>query len=198
MAEAQRGAWEWHFDRPPDAMWPLVADTARFNEAAGLPRYTVSEKPRPDGTVDFEGRARIGVFDLRWHEPPIEMVQGSWFRQTRNFVNGPFRRLTASLELAPEPAGTRGRYTLEVEPRNLIGRAILAAGFFRQSERGFTKVAQRVHDFARGAADMPFARERPMLAAEAEGRLTFLIYLNRNPALRPGFHFRNLVSCLLR
>ncbi len=167
----RRGAWEWHFDRPPDAMWPLVADTARFNEAAGLPRYTVSEKPRPDGTVDFEGRARIGVFDLRWHEPPIEMVQGSWFRQTRDFVNGPFRRLTASLELVPEPGGTRGRYTLEVEPRNLIGRAILAAGFFRQSERGFTKVAQRVHDFARGAADMPFARESPALAADAEGRL---------------------------
>ena len=171
MAEVSRGAWEWHFDRPPEAMWPLVADTARFNEAAGLPRYAVRETPNPDGTVDLHGNAKVGPFELAWRELPIDLVQGRWFRQTRVFDNGPFRRLVASFALEPDGRGSRGRYTLEVEPRNLVGRAVLAAGFFKQSERGFSKVAGRVHEFARGAAEMPFMVERPALSAEGEKRL---------------------------
>ena len=26
--------WTWHFDKPAAEIWPIVADTARFNEAA--------------------------------------------------------------------------------------------------------------------------------------------------------------------
>ncbi len=168
---ARQGTWTWHFDPPPAAMWPLVADTARFNEAAGLPRYTVSEIPAADGTVAFEGKAKIGPFAVSWREVPVEMVQGHWFRQTRLFSNGPFKRLTASFALTPEGGGSQGRYTLEVEPRNLVGTAALLAGFFKSAERGFTKVAARVHDFARGTAGLPFVAEKLALSDEARGRL---------------------------
>ena len=33
--------WTWTFELPPDQLWPLLADTNRFNEALGLPPYTL-------------------------------------------------------------------------------------------------------------------------------------------------------------
>ncbi len=30
--------WEWRFPASPEALWPLVADTARIGEATGFPR----------------------------------------------------------------------------------------------------------------------------------------------------------------
>jgi hypothetical protein len=27
--------WEWEFTAAPEALWPVLADTARYNEAAG-------------------------------------------------------------------------------------------------------------------------------------------------------------------
>ena len=50
--------WEWKFAAPPAAIWPSMADTARFNEAAALPKHEIIETPRPDGSVDFVGRLR--------------------------------------------------------------------------------------------------------------------------------------------
>ena len=46
--------WIWTFDHPPEALWPHFADTARFNEAAGLPKHDIVETPMPDGSVLFE------------------------------------------------------------------------------------------------------------------------------------------------
>ena len=35
-AKAVSSIWVWRFDHPPDRVWPLLADTARWNEAADL------------------------------------------------------------------------------------------------------------------------------------------------------------------
>ena len=41
----------WRFDAPPEAIWPVLADTARFNEAAKLPKHDIDEQPREDGPL---------------------------------------------------------------------------------------------------------------------------------------------------
>ena len=51
MKKLSRQSWEWAFDQAADVVWPLYADTARFNEAAGFPTYQVDEVPQPDGSV---------------------------------------------------------------------------------------------------------------------------------------------------
>jgi hypothetical protein len=38
-----RRTWTWTFDLPPDELWPVLADTNRFNEAMGLPTYVLEE-----------------------------------------------------------------------------------------------------------------------------------------------------------
>jgi hypothetical protein len=34
--------WEWRFGAPPERLWTVLAASARFNEALGQPRYTVT------------------------------------------------------------------------------------------------------------------------------------------------------------
>src|SRR5215218_5298967 len=58
------------FRAPAERVWEALADTARYNEAAGFPRYTVTETAQPDGTQRFEGRARVAMFDVAWNNLP--------------------------------------------------------------------------------------------------------------------------------
>ena len=85
-------SWEWRFDQAPDLVWPVVADTARVNEAAKLPKYQVEDVPGEDGHVLRLARAKVGGFPLEWEERPYEWVQNRSFRQTRLFRKGPLRR----------------------------------------------------------------------------------------------------------
>src|SRR3954469_3599764 len=86
-------------------VWRALADTARFNEAAGFPVYSVTDITRPDGTRLFRGRARVGPVTVTWDDRPCNWVRDGWFEHTRLFENGPLTRLTARLE--PTPAGER-------------------------------------------------------------------------------------------
>src|SRR5262245_48049799 len=120
----QSQTWEWIFDQPVAAMWPLLADTARFNEAAALPKHQITEVPQADGSVHFCGAARMGPFDITWQEKPVNWVTGEWFEHTRWFSSGPLKSLTADLHVEPNGAGTRVRYSMALEPANLLGRLI--------------------------------------------------------------------------
>jgi len=81
MAKAQKRNWTWHVDRPAEAMWSVLADTARLNEASKLPRHEIEEIPQPDGSVLFLGRAKIGPLALAWREKPVNWVFGQWFER---------------------------------------------------------------------------------------------------------------------
>ncbi len=53
---------------------PLLADTARWNEAAELPKHQTSDVLQDDGSVHYFAALKIGPFTLRWREVPIEWV----------------------------------------------------------------------------------------------------------------------------
>jgi class 3 adenylate cyclase len=169
-----RHHWVWRFEHPPDLVWPVLADTARLNEAAGLPKHPIEEIPRPDGSVSYYGRARFLGFHLAWQEMPVEWVAGRWFRHLRLFSKGPFRSLCAELELIPEGTGCRADYAMEVEPANLLGAAIARFGFFRSVGGGLTRLLGDAERFLAGASRVPFAYEGPRLPAGAEERLSAL------------------------
>jgi hypothetical protein len=42
---------ERHYDKPPEAIWPFVSDTARINELAGSAPYRFEEKLDAQGRV---------------------------------------------------------------------------------------------------------------------------------------------------
>ncbi len=159
--------WTWKFDVPPARIWPAMADTARFNEAADLPKHRIVEEPQPDGSVVYRGEAKLGPFALSWREHPVDWVRARAFRHARSFARGPFKTLVASLALTPDGTGSRGTYTMEVEPRGLIGRLVLAGGFFANVEKKFTRLAAEANAYAQGAREHPFEVAPPVLDATA-------------------------------
>ena len=112
--------FHWSFDGPIERVWAALADTERFNEAARLPKYDVLEAPLSDGSVQFFGRAKVGVADIIWQECPTDWVKYSWFRHEREFVNGPLTVLSSTLKLRPADKGCQGEYVLTARPRNII------------------------------------------------------------------------------
>src|SRR5262245_64742581 len=110
MGRMQRGNWVWHFAESAEALWPALADTARFNEAAGLPKYLVEEQLQADGTVFYIGRTKIGPFPMIWRDVPVDWVRPQHFRHARFFTRGPFKTFIATLTLTPEGAGCRADY----------------------------------------------------------------------------------------
>jgi class 3 adenylate cyclase len=175
MTTPKRRTWVWHFERSPADIWPIMADTARFNEAAALPKHDIEEIPQPDGAVLYLGRLKRGPFTLVWREKPVNWIDSQWFEHCREFRNGPFKSLCATFELAPEGAGSRGTYTLTVEPRNLLGIAILAGGFFRNAGHNFSRLAGQANQFAAGLRPEPFDHAVPVAGPETVQRVDAMV-----------------------
>jgi len=171
----QSRTFVWHLSDPPAAAWPVVADTARFNEAARLPKHEIEEIPRADGSVLYLGHWRRGPMTISWRECPANWVAERWFEHRREFRNGPLAVLTARMTLSAEGAGCRMDYTVDVAPANLLGRIMLATKFFDGTRR---KVDALVADAERCAADAqaPSASYRPpVLSDEVRDRIDGLV-----------------------
>lgn len=166
-----RRARSWHFAAPPDRLWQLLADTARFNEASGLGKYQLEELPQADGSVLRIGRSKVMGFALEWEERPYEWLEGAHFRQTRVFRKGPFSRFGVSAELTPEaPGRTRVDYVMQGTPANIFGHALIA---LRQIDRAFRHMSDLVELAGRHAeADLagPAPFEMPPSALAPGGR----------------------------
>jgi len=104
----QAAEWTWRFDGPPAAIWPITADTARFNEAAALPKHTITEIPQPDGSVHYFGHFKVGPFHIRWREKPVNWVSEQWFEHCRFFETGPLKSLCAYSPSSPTVAARSG------------------------------------------------------------------------------------------
>jgi len=123
--------WEWHFAASPEALWPLVADTARIGEANGVPRYTVTDIPQPDGSVAHIGSARLFGTPMTWDEGVPEWVANRRYSHERRFHSRIVRRQASRIELDPEAGGTRVRYRMAIEACWPIALALRCGGIKR-------------------------------------------------------------------
>ena len=172
----------WDFDHPPEVIWPLLADTGRFNEAAGLPKHQVQQVEQPDGSVRFFAEAKAGPFALAWEEIPVEWVTDRWFRHERRFSRGPLAVLIATAELEKTAGGCRCVYRMDAEPANLIGQVILATRFFSDAEKTFNRLVDEVRRFAAGRGDQIFMANRVALDPERSLRLERIVAdINASP-----------------
>jgi class 3 adenylate cyclase len=162
MTEPQTRTFHWRFDNPAASIWPLLADTVRFNEAAGLPRYEVTETLRDDGRVLYEGHLKRGPVTISWREIPVNWVANRWFEHRREFNGGPLKDLTARFTLSAVPGGgCEADYTLTATPANVLGRLMLRAGFFERTAGTFSALAADADRYAAGKAAMPFRFAAP-------------------------------------
>ncbi|HEX7428065.1 MAG TPA: adenylate/guanylate cyclase domain-containing protein [Mycobacterium sp.] len=145
-----RRTWTWTFDLPPDRLWPVLADTNRFNEAVGLPPYTLEQTLQSNGTVLRRGRGKAAGFNLEWEEKPYEWIAGRHFRQSRVFTKGPFRRFGPVFDLESDgEGGSHVTYALEWEPLTVVGR-LFGARLAAQAGEAVGKRTLEAVAFARG------------------------------------------------
>tara|TARA_R110000787_G_scaffold16622_15_gene50477 strand:+ start:16122 stop:17936 length:1815 start_codon:yes stop_codon:yes gene_type:complete len=163
--------WERDFDAPVTAIWETLGDTARYNEAAGLPRQKITEQPRPDGSTRYLAETRMGWITLKWDDIPCNWVAGKWFRHERQFLTGPLTSMTATLHLEPTDAGCHGRYEIEAEPRGLLGHLLLKTGFFPSTGKMFNRLASDAELFANRKRETPFEYQPPVMADKSKERL---------------------------
>ncbi|SMF39363.1 Adenylate cyclase, class 3 [Tistlia consotensis] len=176
MARARTRSWHWRFDAPIGAVWPVLADTARFNEAAGLPKHRIEETPQPDGSVLYTATAKQGPFHLAWRELPVNWVSDGWFEHCRVFSRGPLSRLCATFRLTPaEGGGCTAEYRLEAEPAGPVGRLILATVFFKAAGESFARLAEQAGRFAQGARDRPYDYQAPPVDAARRQRVERMV-----------------------
>jgi class 3 adenylate cyclase len=163
--------WEWHLASSPDALWPLVADTNRFNRDAGGPRVEPLEV-EPGGRGARRVRLRAGGRSIRFEESPFQWVRPERFGVVRRYENGPLAETRWLLELASRDGGGSSLvYQVWVRPRGLVGRLAAAILIGRVFRRRFERTFRRCDERSAVSGDPPARPARPRLAPGGRERL---------------------------
>ncbi|MGH7601000.1 MAG: hypothetical protein ACREOI_31970, partial [bacterium] len=68
--------WEWELQSSPEAVWPLISDTNRFNHDTGVPAI---ERRADAGVKLTNARRRLRLirlgFAVEWEEEPFEWIR---------------------------------------------------------------------------------------------------------------------------
>ena len=143
--------WEWLLESSPEQLWPLVADTNRFNRDTGLPFV----REAPGGTQpNARRRLRFSVLGvgIRWEEEPFEWVRPERFGVVRRYTSGPTASMRVLVDLTRrENGGTNLVYQVWVKPRTLLGLMGIPL-FMRLNHRRFGSVFLQYDDVAQKMA----------------------------------------------
>src|SRR6266699_4534535 len=94
--------WEFNLESTPEQLWPLVADTNRFNRDTGVPAVEAlkNQGKNPKNARRF---LRLSVLDMpvEWEEQPFEWVRPSRFGVVRRYTKGPIADLRVVVDLTP-------------------------------------------------------------------------------------------------
>ncbi len=146
MSREYQYHWEWQLQSSPEALWPLVADTNRFNRDTGVP--AIERRGDPGSNA----RRRLRLFRLgipvEWEEEPFEWVRPYRFGVIRHYNSGPVKTMRTLTELRPLPdGGTHLTYKVWATPANLLGWVAIPGQIGLISARAFDK-AFRQYDQA--------------------------------------------------
>lgn len=140
--------WEWRLRSIPEQLWPLVADTNRFNRDTGLPAV------HPTGDEALKN-ARQGLrfswlgVRVEWEEEPFEWVRPYRFGVHRRYHAGPVASTRVLVELTPlADGGTRLVYRTWVRPSNLLGRVAVPLLMKLSNRRAFDAAFRRYDELA--------------------------------------------------
>ncbi len=118
MAREYHFQWQWDLTSTPEALWPFVSDTNRFNRDTGLPSVQL---------LGIENGVRHIRFHfplpfIEWDEEPFEWTYPYTLGIDRRYRGGPMAEMRVQIELEPRAdGGTRLTYQTWARPRNPIG-----------------------------------------------------------------------------
>ena len=196
--------WEFDLDSSPEQLWPLVADTNRFNRDTGVPSVQMVES-EGKGLKNARRRLRLSAFGIpvEWEEQPFEWIRPVRFGVVRRYSKGPITELRVVVDLNPrtqpndlpvgthQPVGTKVTYQVWAKPRNVIGLmaipiqiGILSARSFARTLREYDHLAKQGRtaanlttraEFVSGGRARLLALSEKMAAAGTESELVALL-----------------------
>ncbi len=132
--------WEYDLKASPEELWPLVADTNRFNRDAGVPEV---EALGMEGNTRRLRLTKFGI-PVEWEEQPFEWIRPYRFGVIRRYTKGPVSEMRVEAELLERPeGGTKLIYQVWAQPRNLLGRAAIPVQVGVLSKRSFGEIFRR-------------------------------------------------------
>jgi adenylate cyclase len=190
--------YHWVFDlkSSPERLWPLIADTNRFNRDTGVPEVEIETGKR---LQNARRRLRLSIYGMpiEWEELPFEWVRPARFGVNRVYSKGPMAQMRVLVELSPKPdGGTRMIYDVWARPRNLLGMIAIpvqiglsSAGKFRTAFEKYDELVQAEANTNKGSAVPAFsaagqqrlaALREKLLADVAGGELAQLLPQTKN------------------
>lgn len=137
--------WEWQLNASPQALWPLVSDTNRFNRDTGVPE--IEFLPGKE-TASGAGRRVLRIFrfgvPVTWEEEPFEWIHPTRFGVKRRGVGGPVAEIRVLAELMAKPeGGTHLVYQVWATPASAMGLAAIPVEIGQRSARAIDAVFRR-------------------------------------------------------
>ncbi|MCB9136507.1 MAG: hypothetical protein H6636_13865 [Anaerolineales bacterium] len=113
--------WEWSLQASPEDLWPLVADTNRFDRDSGIPPLKILNKDKaPEANLKF--RFTKYGFPFEYEQEAFEWTYPRRFSCTRKYSKGVMSTLRVVVELKPRAdGGTHLLYQVWVTPANFLG-----------------------------------------------------------------------------
>ena len=185
--------WEFEFNTTPEKLWPLVADTNRFNRDTKVPQLEV--EPPDKRMRNARRRLRLSIYGMpvEWEEQPFEWVRPERFGVERVYSKGPMARMRVLVELtAIDDGRTRLTYQVWATPRNLLGLVaiplqirLLTAPKFRAALKRYGNMAVNGADTVTAASAPPsYPVEHQRLYALKQRVIGSLDAENREPGAR--------------
>ena len=107
MAQEFTFNWQWDIKSAPEAIWPLAADTNRFNRDTGQPEVELLSNVK--GTK--LARMKLPIIRVEWEEEPFEWTYPYSFGIVRRYRKGPLDEMRINARFDPLPeGGTRITY----------------------------------------------------------------------------------------
>jgi serine/threonine protein kinase len=162
-------AWSWRLSASPEALWPFVSDTDRFNKAVGLPPVVFTDGQGAHGP-ERTGETRVLGMAVRWREYPFEWIRGREHSVFREYASGPVAALWNRVRLVPTAGGTELHHEVWISPRGLMGQVASFVEVERRLGPAIDRFYRHLDEvLARGASDDPF--EPPHTPTEEQRQL---------------------------
>jgi class 3 adenylate cyclase len=133
MANEFHYKWEWDLAASPEALWPLVSDTNRFNRDTGLPPMQLLGIQNRVKQVKF----KIPVINIIWDEEPFEWTYPYRFGILRRYRTGPLAEMRVDCRLDRRGTGTHLVYEVWAKARNILGDVAIPLGIGIYSAKRF-------------------------------------------------------------
>lgn len=167
-------SWQWQLKSSPIELWPYVADTQRFNQAAHLPSPHFTEVPLEIGGSALIGKvSKLGI-TVEYEDHPFQWIREQEFRNERIFKYGPLAHTRAHLLLEPNHLGTLLKYHVEVTPANLLGVVGIPYQFGWEMRRNFERVFRQIDEYLQQQRHTPFTLTVTAPTSAAQARLSEL------------------------